>query len=312
VAAAAARAPGSVPSVEGIAIRPISGADREALAASFERLSPQSRYLRFFSPVSRLTEAQLGYLTEIDHHDHEALVAVEQASDRIVGVARYVRTEGDVAEPAVVVGDDWQGRGIGSELLDVLSARARAEGVHAFVAVVLAHNDAALAALRHLGESRVLSQGPEVELQIDLAAPDAGAATLHQLLRRAAEQSIRPAVSFLHRLAVGEHPRHDPPENVVVAAVDAALPVAARLAEAIGAELHAVTIGRPARPSGLPTSARLHERRGDLAAALIELAVELRARLIVVDGTVPASERFTFTAWDHVAHHAPCDVLVAR
>ena len=57
-----------------VVIRPIEPDDREALAAAFERLSPESRYRRFFAPVSRLSERDLDYLTCVDHHDHEALV----------------------------------------------------------------------------------------------------------------------------------------------------------------------------------------------------------------------------------------------
>ncbi|MFL5846029.1 MAG: GNAT family N-acetyltransferase [Solirubrobacteraceae bacterium] len=281
--------------MDGVSIRPIGPEDRERLAASFERLSPQSRYLRFFSPVSHLSSGQLHYLTDIDHHDHEALVAVDDATAEIVGVARFVRTADGVAEPAVVVVDAWQGRGIGSLLLARLADRAREEGIRCFAAVVLAHNDAALAALRQLGETRALTQGANVELQIDLGHPEAAAPTLQQLLRRAAEQSIRPAVSFLHRLSVAEQPPGGPPDDVVVAAPDGSLDHARRVATALGARLHVVDPGR-----------------GDLAAALLDAALEQRARMIVIDGYAPANARFSFTAWDHVAHHAPCDVLVVR
>lgn len=295
--------------VPAYSIRPIAAGDRDALAVAFEGLSPESRYLRFFTPVARLSEAQLRYLTEIDHHDHEALLAIDDATGAIIGVARYVRTDAGAAEPAVVVGDDWQGHGVGTRLLDALAARARDEGVRSFAALVLAHNDAALAALRHLGDSETTSQGQQVEVHIDLGAPEQASFTLHHLLRRAAEQSIRPAVSFLHRLAVGEHDRAGPPENAIVAAADASLPRARELAAALGAALHVVVVGRAAPPAA---GAQVHQRRGDLAAALIDVALAQRARMIVVDGSAPAGERFTFAAWDHVAHHAPCDVLVSR
>ena len=273
--------------MDGIHIRPIAPGDRDALAASFERLSPESRYLRFFSPVSRLSGQQLRYLTEVDHHDHEALVAIEEDGGTIVGVARYVRTDGDDAEPAVVVIDEWQHRGIGSLLLDRLADRAREEGITCFVAEVLAHNDAALAALSHLGETRVLHQGLHVEVQIDLERADAAAPTLRDLLRRAAEQSIRPAVSILQRLAVSAERPGGPPANVIVVGEDAALATARRLAAALGAEVEVVEPGR-----------------GGVAASLLDAALEQRARLIVVDGLG--------TAWDHVSHHPPCDVLVVR
>jgi nucleotide-binding universal stress UspA family protein len=60
-------------------------------------------------------------------------------------------------------------------------------------------------------------------------------------------------------------------------------------------------------------SVETDERRGDLAASLIREAVRSGARLIVVDGTEPhASAPLLGSTWDHVTHHAPCAVLVAR
>ena len=115
-----------------VVIRPIEPDDRAALADGFERLSAESRYRRFFAPVPHLSEHDLDYLTCVDHHDHEALVAVADATGEGVGVARYVRTGPDVAEPAIVVVDDWQGRGVGSRLLDALVERARRRASGAF------------------------------------------------------------------------------------------------------------------------------------------------------------------------------------
>jgi hypothetical protein len=55
-----------------IELREIRPEDKAALVAGFDRLSPESRYRRFFTPLERLTETDLAYLTEVDHHDHEA------------------------------------------------------------------------------------------------------------------------------------------------------------------------------------------------------------------------------------------------
>jgi len=71
-----------------VEIRPLDPEDKAGLAAGFERLSGLSRYRRFLSPTSHLSAKQLAYLTEVDHHDHEALAALDQASGRTVGVAR--------------------------------------------------------------------------------------------------------------------------------------------------------------------------------------------------------------------------------
>ena len=130
---------------EELLVRPISPADKDRLAGAFDRLSPESRYRRFFAPLERLSEQDLRYLTELDHHDHEAFVAIEPGTDWIVGVARYVRSDDpSEAEVAVVVADPWQGRGIATALLDRLVDRAREEGIDHFVALVLSDNTGAL------------------------------------------------------------------------------------------------------------------------------------------------------------------------
>ena len=141
-------------------IRPIEPEDREALAEGFERLSPESRYRRFFAPVAHLSERDLDLLTRVDHHDHEALVALVPATGEGIGVARYVRTGADVAEPAIVVLDDWQGRGVGTRLLDALVERARDEGVRRFEALVLAYNAEAIHLLSSLGETTRYARRP--------------------------------------------------------------------------------------------------------------------------------------------------------
>ena len=76
-----------------LAIRPIWPTDKKRLLKGFEQLSPESRYRRFLQPMPHLTGRLVRYLTEIDHHDHEALVALGADNDEPIGVARYVRSE---------------------------------------------------------------------------------------------------------------------------------------------------------------------------------------------------------------------------
>jgi GNAT superfamily N-acetyltransferase len=169
-------------------VRPIAATDKELIRQGFARLSPESRYRRFLSSMPALDDRALAYLTELDHHDHEALIALDVESHEAVGVARFVR---DAAEPAsaevaVTVVDDWQGRGLGTALLGELADRARAEGVRRFTALVLAENRNMLGMLGELGAARVVDreQGT-VELAVDLP-PEGVAPELVEWLRAAA------------------------------------------------------------------------------------------------------------------------------
>jgi RimJ/RimL family protein N-acetyltransferase len=155
-----------------VRVRPIRPDDKAVLSEAFERLSDESRYQRFLSPLPELRPMDLVYLTEVDHHDHEALVAFDPGG-AAVGVARYVRwaSRPDRAEFALTVADDWQRRGLGTLLLDRLGARAHAEGVRRFTASVLAENHEMLGLLEKLGTFRVLrAEGAVVEVEGDLGS----------------------------------------------------------------------------------------------------------------------------------------------
>jgi RimJ/RimL family protein N-acetyltransferase len=136
-----------------VLIRQVRGSDAPLLADGFARLSARSRQMRFLSPKRSLSAAELRFLTEIDHHDHEAIGALSPADGRGVGIARYIRDSGDpaAAEIAVTIADDWQGRGLGTELLAQLSDRARQAGICRFTATVSADNVAMTGLLWKLG-----------------------------------------------------------------------------------------------------------------------------------------------------------------
>ena len=154
-----------------VVIRQVHRDDAPLLADGFARLGPESRRLRFLRRKDGLSAAELRYFTDVDHRDHEALGALDRAGGRGVGVARYVRDAGDPlsAEIAVTVVDDWQGRGLGAELLAQLSGRARAEGIHRFTALVSADNAAMAALLRSASAGLVRREHGTVEYEIELA-----------------------------------------------------------------------------------------------------------------------------------------------
>jgi RimJ/RimL family protein N-acetyltransferase len=121
--------------------------DGEALRRLFFRLSPESLYRRFHSPIARPEQAHPERLLDIDHHDREAVVAV--VDGEIVGVARYARWSGsDRADLAVVVADEWQRQGLATRMLSALAARARLAGIKDFTATVQGDNQPALGLLR--------------------------------------------------------------------------------------------------------------------------------------------------------------------
>jgi GNAT superfamily N-acetyltransferase len=164
-------------------IRPVAPEDKALLMELFSELSFETRYRRFFAAVRELDEARLAWLTELDHHDREALVAVESVSRAGAGVARYVRISDDVAEPAVVVADRWQRLGLGSALLERLTARALEEGIARFRGLVLAENQDAIRLFLHLGDPIPRTHGRELEIEIVLSEPDGLAVRLREFLR---------------------------------------------------------------------------------------------------------------------------------
>ena len=172
-------------------LRPVRPNDKGRLEQAFKRLSPETRYRRFFAPLESLSDQDLRYLTEVDHHDHEAIAAVNPENGMIVGVARFVRSDDPTeAEVAVVVGDPWQGHGVATALLQQLVGRARAEGIDHFVALVLSDNTDALELFRHLapgGSHTRRSASGHTELVMALPDPDRiGDSTLGRALRAAA------------------------------------------------------------------------------------------------------------------------------
>ena len=140
-----------------VRLRHLGPADADELRAGFARLSPESRYRRFFSPMPRLTDAMVRRLVGTDGHDHVALVAetlpARNEHPVPLGVARFIRVTGrpSAAEVAGTVIDEMHGRGLGHLLLEAIAALAREHGVTMIVASVLAENAPMHALIRSMG-----------------------------------------------------------------------------------------------------------------------------------------------------------------
>src|SRR3954471_13502400 len=159
-----------------VLIRPIRADDKRFLSQGLQNMSELSVQRRFLSPKVRFSNAELRYLTEVDGRNHVALVAASptQPVRRLIGVARFVRLPEDphTAEAAIVVADDWHGRGVGSKLAGALAARGRGRGIRRFTARIATDNRPALRLMEKL--TRELESAPAgagvSELYADLAA----------------------------------------------------------------------------------------------------------------------------------------------
>ena len=139
-----------------------------------------------------LTRPMLDELTDIDHRDHEAIVALDERGSVGLGIAHYRRSpeRANTAEVALAVIDDWHGRGLGTLLLDVISARARQEGIMTFTARMLAENHEMRGLLERLGPVRIIDEAVgTVEVEVPIPAVRLAPA-LQKLLRIAARHDV--------------------------------------------------------------------------------------------------------------------------
>ena len=138
-----------------VLFRPIEPSDKDLLQKGFDKLSPASRYRRFFRHLDRLSDEQLAYLTEIDYIDHYAWVAlaVDLEGAPGLGVGRWIRIadEPEVAEAAITVIDAYQHLGVGSRLLHLSVRSAVERGIKAIRVWVQGENHPMLALLDGFG-----------------------------------------------------------------------------------------------------------------------------------------------------------------
>jgi acetyltransferase len=137
-----------------VLIRPIKPEDAPLLVDLFQTLSFRSIYQRFFSPLKSLSREMLARFTQIDYDRDVALVAMEESEggEKMLGVARLISDPDCTrAEFAVLVGDPWQGQGVGAELMQRLIAVARERRFAFLTGAALAENTTMLTLARKLG-----------------------------------------------------------------------------------------------------------------------------------------------------------------
>ncbi len=194
-----------------ITLRLVQPADRDEFARQFRRMSPDSRYRRFFMGIADLSPEMLDYLTVVDGYDHFAVVANTESLDLKeeagVGVARFVRLPGEphVAEPAITVVDDYQGRGIGRLLLTTLVEAARERGVKTFRGEVLVSNEPMRKLLDAAGVRGRDSNDGTIVFDVPIEAP-VGSSTARSILSAVAT-SMAVWLSRLYPSHHSPHPR---------------------------------------------------------------------------------------------------------
>ncbi len=156
-----------------IGFRPVLPDDEPLVADAFRTASPETLLHRFFTPLREVPSSELRRLLSIDPARETCIVGELGApvGRRIVCGARFVRlTDPSVAEIALTVHDDFQGRGVGTFLLRHLIQLGRADGIRTFVADILATNGPMLRVLQKLvPKRRVTFAGGVCHVEFDLA-----------------------------------------------------------------------------------------------------------------------------------------------
>jgi len=221
-----------------VMLRLICPDDKDLLRREFERWSPASRYARFHAHKTKLTDAELDYLTNIDHESHFAIGAISEGGDGKgepvgLGIARFIRLPDELgapvtAEAAISVADVAQGKGLGRLLFLRLVAAAAERGIERFRCSVLGTNTS----MASLIEAVAPEHHTEVEagvMSIDFALPDVQPDTapseppeggMYRLFRAVAEGAVHMARRLLDVVdevagvnePQGREGRENPPE----------------------------------------------------------------------------------------------------
>lgn len=188
-----------------VRIRPMRKGDDEEIKLAFERLSPRSRYLRFFSARDTLGDSLATSLTDIDHTRHFAWAVADpdrpseiagSTSGLAVAAARLIRdaeggprTAGQSAEAALAIVDEYHGQGIGRFLIELLVQTASDVGVETLRFEILRENAPMLKLISSMGATRHAIPGDYSVIDYHLPVPrpeelDVPVGALYELLRR--------------------------------------------------------------------------------------------------------------------------------
>ena len=189
-------------------VRPIRPEDADLLVAFYARVSDQSKYYRFFSPMPHLSERDVARFTQVDHVSRVAFVML--LANQIIGVGRYDLVDAGEAEVAFLVEDGHHGRGVAQILLEHLAQAGREQGIAKFVAEVLPDNRRMITTFKDAGyhlaggfEDGVLS----LEFPIDPNTTAMG--VMENRDHRAASTSVANMLSARSVAVIGASRRQD-------------------------------------------------------------------------------------------------------
>ncbi len=199
-------------------LRPISGEDEDLLVEFYDQVSAESKYLRFFAPMPRLSERDVERFTHVDHRDRVAFVLT--VANKIIAVGRFDRIpphkgrEGEQrvneAEVAFLVQDAHQGRGIAQLLLEHLAQAGRERGVERFTAEVLPENQRMIQIFREAGYQ--VAGGFEegvMHLEFPIDSTDTSVSVMQAREHRAEAASIQRFFDARSVAVIGASRRHD-------------------------------------------------------------------------------------------------------
>ncbi|GAA3718593.1 bifunctional GNAT family N-acetyltransferase/acetate--CoA ligase family protein [Terrabacter ginsenosidimutans] len=181
-------------------VRPITPDDAEGVRHFHSLQSAESIYLRFFAPLRELSDRDIHRFTHVDHHDRVALVAT--LDSEIIGIGRYDRIDPTSAEVAFNISDHFQGKGIGSVMLEHLAAIAQEMGINRFVAEVLPQNRKMLTVFKEAGyEVTHHIEDGVVEVSFDISPTEQSKAVQLSREHRAEARSMH-TILFPERVAI--------------------------------------------------------------------------------------------------------------
>ncbi len=152
-----------------LTIRPIRPADMDLEKDFVRKLSDYSRYYRFMQPIRELSPAMLEHFTHPDYDQEMALIALSlrEGKEEEIGVARYVKyPDGRQCEFALAIADAWQGKGVGTALMQALIAVARSAGMESMEGFVLTTNQAMLKLVKFLGFSVKMNRADPTQMTV--------------------------------------------------------------------------------------------------------------------------------------------------